>query len=59
MEKSLMAVKMADKKRGHSEETGPTIIALPDRKDLLARKLIQIQTTNFTMRRTKGSSSRF
>jgi len=61
MEKRRMVVKMADKKRGsHLEGLGSTIIiALPERKGLLARKLIQIQTTNCTMRGTKDSSSRF
>ena len=60
MERRHMVVKRADKKRGsHLEDLGSTIIALPERKDLLARKLIQIQTTNCTMRGTKDSSSLF
>ena len=38
---------MADKKRrSQLEDLGSTIIALPERKDLLARNMIQIQTTN-------------
>ena len=58
MEKSRMVVRRAGKKRGsHLEDLGSTTIALPEKRDLLGRKLIRIRTTNCSMRGTKDSSS--
>ena len=54
MKGMLLRAKMADKKIDHLKEE---VLAHQERKGLHVKKLIQIQTTNFTTRKIRISTS--